>query len=242
MSAGDGRPSRRGGHLSVRCREPLRGDVPIARVLAEIPSDHALKGMFFRRYVDALGADLDALLGSLDAPPKLGRYLPFSTYPLTDYLRLFDRVARSRYAGFGVREAYRLLARSEVEVFVASTLGRVTFSLLRDPASALLKYPESFGVLAFGPKVRAEEAGGGVRVVFEPYRGALEYAIGVLEGLVLAFDQEPALEIDEGSDRTDLLVTWGPHDPAATSVRPSMPPPSMPPSSASAGPPSRKPS
>ncbi|MCA9584143.1 MAG: DUF2378 family protein [Myxococcales bacterium] len=241
MSTGGERPSAAARHISVRCREPLRGDVAIAQVLAEIPDDHALKGMFFRRYVDALGAELDVLLPTLDAPPRLGRYMPFSTYPLADYLRLFDRVARSRYAGFGVREAYRMLARSEVEVFVASTLGRVTFSLLQDPAAALLKYPESFGVLAFGPKVRAERAGEGVCVVFEPYRGALEYAIGVLEGLVLAFDQEPALEIEHGDARTELLVTWSTHDAGAPSIRPSMPPPSMPPSSAGRPPSSRKP-
>jgi uncharacterized protein (TIGR02265 family) len=196
---------------------PLAGDIDLARVLSEIPSDYALKGMFFSRYVSALGdAYADAAI-ELQAPPTSGRFHAFESYPMADYLRLFDRVARARFPG-STREAYRLLARGELDVFADSTLGKVTLSLLREPGSALLKYPEVFPVLGRGPRVTAERRDDRrVTVTYDRYYGAVEYAIGVLEGIVLAFEEEPRLEVTvEDTRRTTIEVVWG----APASLRP----------------------
>jgi uncharacterized protein (TIGR02265 family) len=188
----------------------LAGDVDIDQVLGELPPDYTMKGMFFGRYVSALGDAYAEAEHELQAAPPSGKFHAFESYPMGDYLRLFDRVARARFPG-STREAYRLLARGEVEVFAESTLGKVTFSLLHEPGSALLRYPEAFSVLADGPRVTAERRGETtVAVVFEGYRGTLEYVIGVLEGLVLAFDEEPRLDVAVDDERRAVFeVAWG---------------------------------
>lgn len=187
---------------------PLVGDIRLSQLLAEIPDDHVLKGMFFTRYVTSVGRAWSTLAGECEAPPADGRYHAFEFYPLRDYLRLFDYVARERFPG-ETREAYRLLARGEVEVFAESTLGKVTLLLLRDPAAALLRYPETFGILARGPEARATALGARrVRVDFTRYAGAIEYAVGVLEGLVLSFDESPTLDVTRREHSATLDVSW----------------------------------
>ena len=197
------------GRTTIELDTPLVGDVDLPAVLAEIPRGHTLKGMFFRRYAAEAGADWPDVARELRRPPPDGRYHAFEDYPLSDYLRIFDRAARRRFPG-STREAYRLLARGEVEVFTESTLGKVTFTLLRDPAAALLRSPEVFEVLARGPAASARRSGErSVLVTFSRYDGALEYAIGVLEGLVLAFDESPRLVVTVTPERrVDLDVSW----------------------------------
>ncbi len=151
----------------------LQGHVDLEATLANIPADFTLKGMFFTRYVAAMGAEWEELLPALTSPAKHGRYHAFESYPMRDYLRVFDRVARARFPG-STREAFRLLARGEVEVFAESTLGKVTFSLLREPGGALLRYPDIFTMIVKGPSISAERLGERRIAVTHPrYHGAI---------------------------------------------------------------------
>lgn len=194
-------------HFTTEVAVPLEGDVDLGSVLSEIPTEYALKGMFFTRYVQALGDGWASAQTDLDTPPSRARYRAFEFYPLADYLRLFDRVARARFPG-STREAYRLLARGEVDVFAESTLGKVTLALLHTPAEALLRYPESFGILARGPSAHATRLGPTqVRVTYPQYRGSVEYAVGVLEGIVLAFESRPTLTVTIDS-AVVVDITW----------------------------------
>lgn len=195
--------------LTIKANEPLVGDIDLAALLREIPSDHVLKGMFFTRYAASLSQEWSSVEGELTSPPSRGeKYHAFEFYPLTDYLRLFDRVARARFPG-ATREAYRLLARGEVDVFADSTLGKVTLALLRDPGGALMRYPETFGVLAKGPEATSKRLGDrAVRISFTRYAGAIEYAIGVLEGLVIAFEETPTIDLDKNPAGVILDVSW----------------------------------
>ncbi len=174
----------------------LEGDVDLEATVAAIPEHFRTKGMFFARYVAALGEEWEVLLPSLLEPAKHGRYHAFEGYPMRDYLRVFDRVARARFPG-STREAFRLLARGEVEVFAASTLGKVTFSLLREPGATLLRYPELLKVMVRGGvEVAAERLGARRIAVRHPqFRGSIEQGIGVVEGLVQTFDEEPRVEV-----------------------------------------------
>jgi len=184
----------------------LTGDVDLASVLRDLTSDYTLKGMFFARYVGDTWATLSK---ELREPPPSGKYHAFESYPMSDYLRLFDHYARARFPG-STREAYRLVARGEVEVFAASTLGKVAFAMLRDPGPALLRFPELFGAVSKGAAIGAERLGPrSVAVTYRDFAGAPELTVGVLEGLVMAFDEEASVdaELDPGR-RALFTVRW----------------------------------
>jgi len=125
---------------------PLFGDVPLEEIIDAAPSGHTVKGMFFTRYVKDIGDAWPEVAKTLREAPNGGRYRSFAAYPLGDYLRIVGRAAEARFPG-ATREAFRLLARGEVEVFAESTLGKVTLSLLESPASALTQFPRTLGWL-----------------------------------------------------------------------------------------------
>lgn len=187
----------------------LQGDIDLEATLANIPPDFATKGMFFNRYVAALGAEWEELLPSLTTPAKHGRYYAFESYPLRDYLRIFERVARARFPG-STREAFRLLARGEVEVFAESTLGKVTFSLLRDPGATLVRFPDIFRMVTRASECTSQRLADRRAVVTYPhYQGAYEQALGLVEGLVQSFDEEPRVDVSIDADRRVVFdVTW----------------------------------
>jgi len=187
----------------------LQGDVDLEATIASIPVESTTRGMFFNRYVAALGAEWEALVPSLSAPEKHGRYHAFEGYSLRDYVRVFDRVARARFPG-SAREAFRLLARGEGEVFADSTLGKVTFSLLSEPGAAMLRYPDLHKMVVRGSELTAERRGDRrVAVTFPRYSGSIEHGLGLVEGLVQTFDEEPSVEVTVGEGRKVVYdVSW----------------------------------
>jgi uncharacterized protein (TIGR02265 family) len=187
----------------------LVGDVDFDAVISDCPPDFTVKGMFFARYVNALEGSWEKIAPTLDAPARHGRYHAFGDYPLRDLARLFDRVARERFPG-STREAYRLMARGEIEVFSQSTFGKVVFSLVREPSALLLRYPELYEAVAKGPRLHAEQLGPR-RVVlrYERLFGSMEHALGLVEGLVLAFDESPTIDIQTGKGTEVAFdVSW----------------------------------
>ncbi len=188
---------------------PLQGDIDLATTVANLPADFTTKGMFFTRYVAALGAEWEELLPTLTAPAKHGKYHAFENYPMRDYVRVFDRVARARFPG-STREAFRLLARGEVEVFAQSTLGKVTFSLLRDARATLLRFPDVFRMVTRASEVSAQPRGDRrVVITFPRYHGAYEQGLGLVEGAVQIYDDEPRVDVAIDADRRVVFdVTW----------------------------------
>jgi len=188
---------------------PLDGPVDLERVIRDVPPEYTMKGMFFERQRAALGAGFATMKASLSRPPARA-YAAFEPYPTSDYCRLIAKVAEERFGKASTREGIRLLGRGEVEVFAATTLGRVTFAMLREPGAALLRYPDVTGVLVQGPKIRARRTGErGVHVYYTRYRGIAEYVVGVLEGLVSAFDEEPVITVKlEPGGAYTLDVAW----------------------------------
>lgn len=190
---------------------PLDGDVDIPALVARVPDGMTLKGMFFARYVNAIGEDWEEIEDELAAPPKHGRYTAFDDYPLVDYLRLLDRAARNRFPRQSTREAYRLLGRGDVETFGDSTLGKVHFSLMKDPAAALARYPDILRVLTRGMSTsEAVIARDHVKIVFARFVGAIESTLGCLEALVLNYDAKPRTEVivDADGERAEFIVSW----------------------------------
>ncbi len=192
--------------FSTRAGVALAGDVDFASFLDGIPPGHSVKGMFFARFAEEA---LPLVASELALPPPGGRYLAFESYPLGDYVRVFDRIARARFPG-SAREAYRLLARGEIEVFAASTLGKVTFSMLKDAEVALMRYPELLNMVAKGPSVTAERlARGHVQLTVQELVWSPEYVLGLLEGLSMAFDVLPSVDVlVEPTRRAVFTVRW----------------------------------
>lgn len=195
--------------FTTRADVALQGDVDLDDTLANIPADFTTKGMFFNRYVAALGAEWEELAPSLSEPEKHGRYHAFESYPLRDYVRVFDRVARARFPG-STREAFRLLARGEVEVFAESTFGKVAFALVREPGATLLRFPELFKIVTRASECTAERLGDRrIAVTYPRYHGAAEQALGLVEGVVQTYDEEPSVDVTIDADRRIVFeVSW----------------------------------
>lgn len=189
---------------------PLAGDVDLGHALSIIPAHATIKGMFCARFVTAIDEPWEEISDELAAPPKDGRYTAFEDYPIADYVRLLDRAARNRFPRSSTREAYRLLGRGDVEVFADSTLGKVTFSLLKDPAAAVERYAEIVGVLSRETiAIQAKRSASGVTLVYPRFIGVLEATIGHVEALVQTFDARPRTTVaieDDGGATFD--ITW----------------------------------
>lgn len=99
---------------------PWSSAIDVQRVLATIPADAQIKGMFFLAIID--GAKRRGV--TLELPRE--RYLPFSFYPISEFVPLLVRAAALFYPGLSLRLALRALGASGPKAFIASTLGKVT--------------------------------------------------------------------------------------------------------------------
>ena len=189
----------------------LEGDVDLEARLAILPSSGQTKGIFFGRLVDALGPSWKSVVPSLEAPPRFGRYIPIADYPSRDYLRVLDAAARAKEAASPTREAHRRLGRSTIDEMSASSVGHALLKLIgNDLTRALMGFPATYaaGVKSIRPAHAALLEGGGVRIVFEEPVGGLEYLLGVLEGIVRFFAEEPRVDVAWGEARTTFDVRW----------------------------------
>src|ERR1700685_2333687 len=94
---------------------PLKGDVDIARLLRAIPVGHKIKGAFLAANAMIVASDWARVEPTLRAPPRNGRYLTFSDYPLYDHVLLADYAARAKYPGLPTCEGHRLLSRATID-------------------------------------------------------------------------------------------------------------------------------
>jgi uncharacterized protein (TIGR02265 family) len=187
----------------------LSGDVDVAAIRARIPEHHRMRGLFFKRCVDAARPRWDEVEAKLTEPPPRGIYQAFVEYPSRDYFVIYDAAARSTYPSHGGAEAHRRFARQEVQSFASSLLGRVTWSLLGDPAAALMRYPDVFGVFSRGPTATAEKLDPRwVRVELRNAYFPVEYLLGVVEGIVMAFERSPRVGLEELPGLLRFDVRW----------------------------------
>jgi uncharacterized protein (TIGR02265 family) len=195
--------------FEIASNVPFTGALDLDAVADRIPAHHRLKGMFFGRCVAVVRDEWPSIAATLEEPAPNGRYSAFESYPVRDYQRVFVAAARKTHPKVSPREAMRLYARAEVEAFVATMLGRVTFSMLSDPTAALLRYPEVFDLLAQGPTASAKKLG--ERVVLVELRNAhapVEYTVGVLEGIVLAFKRHSRVQVTSSTELLRVEVRW----------------------------------
>jgi uncharacterized protein (TIGR02265 family) len=188
----------------------LTGEVDIEALIATIPDSYTIRGLFFTQLVADLGDAFAPLTSKLCSPPDSGRYLAFTSYPIRDHVRLIDAAARRLYPGCPSREAHRLRARAELDTFAQSMVGKSIVSVIRDPATLLLRYSEIFGPFVKGPSAKTSREGQeAVKLELVDFFGSIGYQIGVFEGFVMNFGLTPRIEVHRLSpDKFSFLVEW----------------------------------
>jgi len=213
----DRRAPRNAGQLRTMSRFTVNPSTPVPEIsdmearIDLMPASYTMKGMLFSKVVNRLGEEAKRLLPTLSAPPRTGRYLPFSDYPQSDYSRLLLATAKKVYPNATLAEAHRRLARSDVEAFEQTTIGKVTLSAIRDPSSALLRMPDIYRIVMRGGEVKAEQLrANAVRLVYRDFYAGLEaYTVGTLEGLVMHYGRAPSITVDVPSVAEGILeVEW----------------------------------
>jgi uncharacterized protein (TIGR02265 family) len=185
--------------LTVTPDEKLKGTIDFETVARGIPKSHLVKGVFFARLVSSLGPAFEQLIPSLDGAPRLGRYVPFSDYPQSDYVRVSAAAAHKLHPTLPLREALRRLGRDDLAVFASTTFGKVLLSAVGDARTVLMKTPYIYEKMAPGDFVMTVEDidRSHVRLEIAPMYGIWEYQLGQMEGVVLNFRQPPLTTVVE---------------------------------------------
>jgi len=192
---------------------PFKGSFDAEARFKRFPSDYTMKGMFFGHLVRTLGEQgFREVAPSLVHAPRGGRYLPFRDYPQVDYSRMAHATALRRHPYVALAEAARRVARQDFAAFAASTIGRVTLSMIGDAGSALMKFPDMYRMVLTGGSVRAAplDDATGVRLEYVDFLGWVDcYAIGTIEGLVLHYGRMPTIDVELlGEDHAIYEVRW----------------------------------
>lgn len=185
--------------LTLSYNQVLSGDMDAESVARAIPKANVVKGMFFTRHVAQLGGDFTNVIPRLEAPPRFGKYVPFSDYQQSDYMRVITAAASKVYPRLGLREALRRLGRDDFNVFGESTVGKVILAVVGDAKAALLKTPGIYMKMAPGDwEATGEELDENtVRIEFFPAYGSWEYQLGQLEGVVVKYGASPTTTVSE---------------------------------------------
>jgi uncharacterized protein (TIGR02265 family) len=189
----------------------LAGDFDLARALARLDPALRTKGMFFKSLADTLGDSFADAATRFEAPPRLGRYLPYVDYPSRDHVRLIDAAARASLPSLSPREAHRRLGETAFERFATSNVGRVVLKLVvNDLREMLLAFPRGYAMTV--RSLRAVESraldDGGVRLDFHEPIGAVEYVLGTFEGIVRTFGHRSRIDVDIAEDRGSYAIHW----------------------------------
>ncbi len=174
--------------FTISSNERIEGTVDVEALVASIPANYTVKGMFCARFVEALASEYRQVEPLLVAAPRLGRYLPFHSYPQADYQRLCLATAAKRFPRIGTREAVRRVARDDLQTFASSIIGKVVLALVADVRSTLLRLPDAYARVTVGGYATAEELDAQtLRIEFHGYHGMVDYTLGQMEGVVLHY-------------------------------------------------------
>jgi uncharacterized protein (TIGR02265 family) len=110
------------------------------------------------------------------------------------------------------REAHRRLGATAFERFSTSNVGRVVMKLVADDLTEiLLAFPRGYAMTV--RSLRTVEAhaldDGGVRIEFREPIGAIEYVLGMFEGIVRSFGGASRVDVDVGEEGGRYDVRWG---------------------------------
>lgn len=187
---------------------PLTEDFDPNAVIRAIPDDYVRKGLLFVRHAAALGDELRSL--PLERPPGPEGYAALETYPARDYFRILDRVAERAHPGVARAQRWRLAGRTELQSFMAHTMGQVELVSFNNPTEALLRYQQIAPFVLNKPRATTMVLPRqGVRVEYIDPLVSIPYGAGVFEGVVMTFGLHPRVAIEQRGDVTVFDVRWG---------------------------------
>lgn len=99
---------------------PWDAPLDVERILATIPAEAKIAGMFYLAVIEA------AKRRGVTLPLARERYLPFNFYSVSEFARLLLTAAELFHPGLPLRRALRALGVQGPKAFIASTLGKVT--------------------------------------------------------------------------------------------------------------------
>ena len=164
-----------------------------------------IKGMFPAGVVEAC-----RLRGRTIADAR-ERYLPFQDYPLREWVLILAGAAPILFPRVSIRMALRKLGRGTYDAYVKSMVGKITFGMSADFASALTATAKSYAIVL--PPSRVEI------LSIEPSRATLRFTdvanfldshhVGVLEGIGHAFATRIDVKVRlESISSGEFLLTW----------------------------------
>ena len=188
---------------------PLEGQLDVEAHVQEFDGRFRNSGFLYGHAMKVLGLGAyENMQRSLREPQPDGRYHAFSTYPYADWIRVASAAAAAMFPDVSGREAFRRYARDDASRFGATTLGKITLSLVPDPAAAMLQIPSMTRRLSSGWEVQAERTTDGVCFEFAWLPSETAALVGQFEGSAQMFDVEPHTRVERIGDGGRILLAW----------------------------------
>lgn len=173
--------------------------------LASAPEDGWVRGMFFQGLVDFARSKTGQAVGR-------ERYLAFKTYPLREYVSLLAAVAGVAFPDLPLREGLRRLGHRAYPNLMASTFGRVLFSVAaNDFSEALRLVGRVYRMIANPGRVHVAQLAPGFALLElrQMWTFADAYQVGVFEGGMRSYRREGEIEVRvQGPSEVDLRLRW----------------------------------
>jgi uncharacterized protein (TIGR02265 family) len=185
---------------------PWEAPLDVDRVLASIPADAKISGMFFVALVAG------AKTRNVVLPSARDRYVPFNFYPVTDLARLLVEAAQRFFAGRPLRHALRSLGKAAPDAFLSSTLGKVTLGSTEGVHAAVAAMANAYELNLRPSHVSTLDSGPDwVTVRLDKVCYFLDsHHVGTFEGILRFAQVKGSVRLaSRGSTSADLLLAWG---------------------------------
>lgn len=188
-----------------------RFEIDVESIIARVP-ESVTKGMFFNRCLAlAKDHDEDELLRA--AGIEVRRFVPFTDYPWSQFVRLSVEVANAIGNGrtaVGLREIGRALFAE----FADSLVGHVTFGVLRNNADRVIGLgAKAWNTAGIPGRVHSESLGDRhyrYHFVEYPVELAETVSVGVLEGALQSCREVPRLSFARANSMQSIIdIRWG---------------------------------
>jgi uncharacterized protein (TIGR02265 family) len=179
--------------------------VDVAAHVHATPAGATIKGLFATAIVEACEA--------AGTHPKhaYARYVPFTDYPMRDYIPLLAEAARILHPRLSVRIGLRKIGRASQPTFARSMVGKVIFGTIHDVPSAIEAIVKAYRVATPSSTVELRSLTEGRAVI---HLGGMttfldSHHVGLLEGVTRAAGTQAQISVKPSSlSSCDFLVEW----------------------------------